>query len=287
MELYFSTGTTRGKTSTEVAEYLITNGVSRVELSGGEHNKSFLMDCRRLLKSDSADILLHNYSPVPRVPFSLNLASKNGEIQTKSVRLAKRAIQLSRDLGGRHYAVHAGFLFDPSPGQLGKAIDQTSLDDRQDSLSRFVDALIELREFGEAHGVSVLFENNPLSDANFKNFGVNPFLAVDIDEILEIASLSGVNLLLDVGHLKASSHLFSEITSRDPLMHLASVTSALHLSDNDGKEDQHLAFDENFWFFEMLDLFDNSCPTTLEISWSSLEDVHAALDLTSRRLKSK
>ena len=62
--------------------------------------------------------LMHNYFPIPKKSFVLNVASFNDEIRLTSLDHIKKAINLSSEIGARLYTFHPGFLTDPKGSNL-------------------------------------------------------------------------------------------------------------------------------------------------------------------------
>ena len=74
-KIFCSTGGAK-KSALDVAEYFLSNSITNIELSGGIYDpKTFdrILD----LQSKGANFLTHNYFPVPKESFVLNLASQN------------------------------------------------------------------------------------------------------------------------------------------------------------------------------------------------------------------
>ena len=86
-----------------------------------------------------------------------------------------------------------------------------------------------------------------------KIFGENPFLLVDPVEIKKIFKKvpNNVKLLLDTGHFKVSSKTigFNLLKSHKNIIdHIGGY----HLNENNGLEDQNLAFNMSSWFAKCL-----------------------------------
>ena len=110
--IYVSTGGFRDFTFLEAINILSHAGITAFELSGGR----FLDNINKPLKACSKkyNIALHNYFPIPKKPFVLNLASFREDIFTASSAHIANAIDLSSQIGAKFYSFHAGYLIDPS-----------------------------------------------------------------------------------------------------------------------------------------------------------------------------
>lgn len=249
--IYVSTGGDKIRSAYEYAKELTEIGISAIELSGGIHDNFQLEKLKSLLPD--VKIQVHNYFPPPAVPFVLNLASEDDEVAAASMSHVRKAFQWSEELNSKVFSVHAGFLFDPKPHDLGKRIKKVKLNKRENALQLFTNRITKLaKEFDEIGGI-LLIENNVLSSNNLINFGDNPFLLTEVDECKLFMNEvpHNVALLIDVAHLKvsANSQGFDAINA---LIELKEHTYAYHLSDNDGISDSNGIVSEQSWFWPFL-----------------------------------
>lgn len=135
----------------------------------------------------------------------LNIASIHPQIRAASVNLHRRAIQASSNAGAELYVIHPGF------SSWGSC--------RQRALHSLHQSLEELVPLQEDLGICLAVENMPRSDWLFFN-------EPDLD-------LHGLGLALDVGHAHTCDRL-SDFLEHPALVHV-------HLHDNSGNEDEHLA----------------------------------------------
>jgi sugar phosphate isomerase/epimerase len=222
--------------------------------------------------------MLHNYFPPPEEPFVFNLASENQEVLVRSMALAKAAIDKSSTCGAEHFAVHAGFLFDPAVSDLGNAISKSKLRPRDEGLEDFRRNILVLAKYAKEKKVKLLVENNVLSLANFLSFGCNPFLLASGQEIVDFFTNieSEVGFLLDVGHLSVSSNVLSEPREYF-LEEFSDFISGYHLHENGRESDQHLEIDKNSWF---LPLLNKDAPfATLEIHSQNFTEIKQSLEI--------
>lgn len=245
--IYLSTGGFSAKTFLQTSQLLTNQTIKGLELSAGQYTENLEADL--LTVSKKFNIALHNYFPVPMVPFVFNLASLDADIINKSMSHAKKAIKLSAKYGGEFYSFHAGYLLDPQVSELGKKIQKKKLNARGDGLKQFVKHVNELAEFAQQYGITLLIENNVVSEKNFESFNCNPLLMTEASEtklILE-QTADNVKLLIDVAHLKVSA----KTLSFDPVEYLnefKEITAAYHISDNNGLEDSNEPFTKDSWF---------------------------------------
>ncbi|OOF01929.1 sugar phosphate isomerase/epimerase family protein [Salinivibrio sp. MA607] len=280
--IYISTGGFSSSSFLETSKLFKNDVVQGLELSGGKHSDSLEQDLNEVSKH--FEIALHNYFPVPKVPFVFNLASCNDEIVRASMEHAKNAINLTSQYKGKYFSFHAGYLLDPQASELGKSIKKKKLNDRKSGLKQFIQNVNILADFAKSKGITLLIENNVISANNFASFGCDPLLMTESSETRYIFDNvnENVKLLVDVAHLKVSANTLSF----DPvgyLLEFRDVTAAYHISDNNGLEDSNQPFTRDSWFVDYirkdLDYY------SLEIYLSDIEMLEAQYVLLSEILR--
>ena len=211
-----------------------------IELSWGQYSKKI---SNNIIKNKNNIFAIHNYFPVPKKSFVLNLASNNSQIYRKTLSNFKRSINLSNKLKSRYFSFHAGFLLDPNPKNLGKTLEKIKLQPRKKTFETFVKRVNEVADYAKKKNVKILIENNVLTKKNLLKFGSNPLLLTGPNEIIKFfkKTNNNVGFLLDVGHLKVSSktlkfNLFNAHKKLKPII------EGYHLSDNNGLEDIKFCF---------------------------------------------
>ena len=178
--IYISSSCIKAKTIKESVTILAEVGFNNIELSGGtQYYSSFETDLIKLQDKYGLNYQLHNYFPPPPNHFVLNLASINKDIYNNSIKFAKKAISLSKKLGGTRYGIHAGYLIDFMPIEAGNKIVYREQSNRLKGINLFKDAWDILNdEAGDE--VKLYIENNVYSNSNFSTFSNNcPLLLVD------------------------------------------------------------------------------------------------------------
>ena len=251
-KIFCSTGGAK-KSALDVAEYFLSNSITNIELSGGIYDpKTFdrILD----LQSKGANFLTHNYFPVPKESFVLNLASQNSEILNKSIDFLTKSIIFSKNIGSKIFAVHAGFLVDPSPNEIGKSFNKQGVTKKSLALEIFLESITKLYEISEQYEIQLYVENNVISKSNFEIFGEDIFLMTTFNDFHFFINefKNRVRLLLDIGHLKVSCETHG-LDKLDQLDQSNKIASGYHLHDNFGFNDDHLIFDiETSWFAKNL-----------------------------------
>jgi len=249
--IYVSTGGNRSISGYESAFNFLNEGLIAVELSGGAYDKHQLEKLKTL--KENLSLQVHNYFPPPAQPFVLNLASHDSLIYEQSLAHIKKGIQWAIELGNPVYSFHAGFLFDPKPIDLGKHIEKQPLADRDKTLDLFIKRVNYLASEYKNRGVTLLVENNVLSNKNLSNFGSDPFLlteGVESNRFMREMP-ENVKLLIDVAHVKVTASSL-KFEPEKMLRECANWTYAYHLSDNDGITDSNSPVTNESWFWPYL-----------------------------------
>ena len=283
MPIFISTGGAKGISATSVARDLITNGLNRIELSGGIFVENISNELANL-KGGLNSLMIHNYFPIPENHFVMNLASMNHDIFTRTRNHIIESIKLTSEIDSKFYAVHAGFLLDPSPSELGNLIKKRMLVDRRIAYELFVERFCNIADIAISYGVRLLVENNVFSHQNLQEQGENSLLLVEPQEILDfIADCDGkAGLLLDLGHLKVSS-----TTLRFDLIEAISILNPIvegyHLHDNDSISDEHKTFTNETWFISKLKR--DAHFYTLEIHSLDIPDILSSVKILKESLE--
>lgn len=225
-------------------------GIENVEL--GSVHEYFDID---LLKKFSFNFIIHNYFPPPKEEFNLNLASDNQTIRSKSITLAKTAIDLCCDLNSPLYTFHAGFTVDPQ--KLGKKFSKESIVDREKSIKTYSESVIEIIEFASNRGISVAMEPNVVQKFNLIDGKNELCLFAEFDEIerlFKIISNKKFGLLLDLGHTSVTAH-WLKFDKNLFIEKFRSKIIAVHASNNNGLTDQHKSLTKDCWTASKLKMF--------------------------------
>ena len=119
MNTYISTGGFKKQTACQAALYLYQLGFKNIELSGGLYDEQLEKNLSSLISLD-CNISIHNYLPYSKNSYVLNLASFDENVSNQSIAHVKKSINICSRFEIPQYAVHAGFLFDPKPKELGR-----------------------------------------------------------------------------------------------------------------------------------------------------------------------
>ncbi len=242
--IYISSSCVKHSKIKDSVQELVDNGFRNIELSGGtEYYDGFEDDLLELKNKYDLNYICHNYFPPPKEHFVLNLASLDDNIYNKTMEHLKSAIKLSKKLGAKRFAFHAGFFIDIKVSEIGKKITKESLFDKKKSIQRFCNGFNELKTL--ASDVELYIENNVFSSTNAKTYNNdNFFMLTNTNECDKLKEKIDFNLLLDIAHLKVSSNTL-DLNFEDELNKMMSVSDYVHISDNDALHDLNYRLETN------------------------------------------
>ena len=249
--IYISTSCVKHNKIKDSVEELAENGFQNIELSGGtEYYENFENDLIVLKDKYKLNYRCHNYFPPPKKPFVLNLASLNDETFQMSFDHLKNVVALSSRLGADKFAFHAGFFIDIKLSEIGKKLSRDNLFDEKKSVERFCSAYDIVKE--QAKNVSLFIENNVFSKTNAETYDdENPFMMTNFNEYKSLKEKIDFNLLLDVAHLKVSAKTLG-LNWESEFENMMSVSSYIHVSDNDSFHDLNSQLTKNSSLLSML-----------------------------------
>jgi len=249
--IYVSSSCVKNNKIKDSVQELAGNGFKNIELSGGtEYYENFETDLLELKDKYNLNYRCHNYFPPPKKPFVLNLASLNDETFQMSFDHLKKVVALSSRLGADKFAFHAGFFIDIKLSEIGKKLSRDNLFDEKKSVERFCSAYDIVKE--QAKNVSLFIENNVFSKTNAETYdGENPFMMTNFNEYKSLKEKIDFNLLLDVAHLKVSAKTLG-LNWESEFENMMSVSSYIHVSDNDSFHDLNSQLTKNSSLLSML-----------------------------------
>ena len=254
-------------------------GIRNVELGSVHSNFSI-----KQLKRYNFNFLIHNYFPPPKNPFNFNLASKNKTLRNKSSRLAKKAIDLCCDIESPLYTFHAGFTVDPP--RLGKPLPRINISDRKEAIEIFVREVENIVDFANSRGIKVAMEPNVVQKFNLIENRNDLCLFAEYQEIKELYKIlknTSLGLLVDLGHTAVTSN-WLKFDKNDFVQKCSRHTYAIHVSNNNGYQDQHKGLTQKCWAISKLKKFKNK-PIILETMNLSIEKIKQNINLVENSIK--
>ncbi len=242
-EVYISTGAFGATHLGQILSQASVLGIDHIELSTGVAATPGLRETV-MAHRHGFRFLVHNYFPPPAAPFLLNLATSREDVGARTMALCRDAVRLCAAVGAPFYSVHCGFTFDSADGShLGNASQMTlpriSMDE---AMHHFIRRLSDLCRFGAAHGIKIAVENNVIAGFGLVDGGNRLCLGTDVESLTTIFEAVGGNdlgLLFDIGHAKVNQQTIGA-DMHDVLNAFGERLVALHVSDNDGFNDQNL-----------------------------------------------
>jgi len=238
----------------------------------------------KILKKFDFNFTIHNYFPPPKTPFNFNLASKNNTIRKKSSKLAKKAIDLCCDIESPLYTFHAGFTVDPP--KLGKPLPRINVSDRDDAIEIFVDEVKKIVDYANNRGIKVAMEPNVVQKFNLVENRNDLCLFAEyqeIEKLFKILRETSLGLLVDLGHTAVTSH-WLKFDKDEFVQKCGKYTFALHVSNNNGLQDQHRSLTQKCWAISKLKKFKNN-PIILETMNLSIEKIRQNINLVQNSIK--
>ncbi len=277
--LFLSTPYRPAKSISDILEELVQTPVRNVELSGGTDDGAGVdRPLRRMRQEHGFNYQLHNYFPPPPTHFILNIAAVDETERRRSVDFSRRAIALVAGLGLDRYTVHSGYRRRLFPGEDGGNFKPggPELSDRNKAYSSFERSVDELCACARENGILLGIENMfPAVENSDDSLMCRP---EELEWSLErFVGYPNFGILLDLAHLNISAQLLG--FDRDAFLarfisRHRSRLLAVHLSHNDGVQDDHRLPPPDSWQIDFLRECDNTAlPVTLEARNQPLGDI--------------
>jgi sugar phosphate isomerase/epimerase len=275
MNIFISSACSNEKKIDQVLEFFLKNKYNKIELTGNlTYNKNYLKILKFYQKKYNFKYLIHNYFPIPKIPFMLNLGSSNKDIQKKSLNNAIKAIKVCHELSIKKISFHAPFLIDFNFKQAGKRITQFEIMEKKKVIQLLKKNLKFLNSIA-GNKIKIYLENNVISKINYNSFGrKNFFLFTDSQSFKDLRNEISFRPLIDMGHLKVSSKTLG-LNFENEFLDLQKHTDYFHLSDNNGDEDSNKAISKNSNILKLLkNIQYDKKYLTLEVynSWKKIQN---------------
>ena len=236
-----------------------------VEISAPHPHES-IDDLKKILKKyrdQNYNFTFHNYFPAPKKSFVLNIASSEKDTIQACQKMLKDVLTLSFYANSNIYGIHAGYLSKATPQSDGNFQFEEKTYGYEKSLERATNFVNAANKDFEKKNVHLLIENL------FPSLSRRSSLFCDLKEISEFMQLvpKSVGLLLDLGHLNISSNLLKfdrEKFINKYLEFFGDRLSEVHISENNGLKDEHLALKKGSWQLEAIKKIKEIKPTLSE-----------------------
>ncbi len=277
--IFISSACSQKKRIDQAVLELAQHGFTCIELTGGtEYYPDYQQDLLDLQKQFNLNYLLHNYFPPPVDHFVINLASLDTTTFKQSLSQLKKSIELSTRFSASKFGFHAGFTVDIGANELGAAIGDKRVWSKEKGIERFCEGFLALKKYYNQAG-KLYLENNVYSLSNYKKFGdTAPLLLLTFEDYTALREKIDFAMLLDVAHLYVTCRTL-KLSFEKELAGFMTVTDYIHVSENDGMQDQNLGIEKRSFLFKQLAKYDLSQKTvTLEI-YSGIETVKQSYEL--------
>lgn len=270
--IFISSGGFRNKLINEIASYIELIGCKNIEYSSGPYQEQIAEKLLNLEIKNFA-VQIHNYFPVPKKSFVLNLASLNTVIWGNSFNHCLKSINLASKLKTKRYSVHCGFCYDPKTTELGKPFKKNFTFNKEDYEKKFIDTIKKLKNYADTKGVDFYIENNVVISENLRN-DKSMLLGTTIEEMVKFKQKTAAKILIDTGHLIVSANTLG-INESSQLNLAKNFADAYHLSTNNRIRDQNKEFNNQDKIFQAVrkdaDFY------TIEV-YSKLEEIKKSLN---------
>ena len=283
-EIYVSTTFIKDKSSVFKAIDLLKKiKVKNVEIGS---NHKYQKNITRL-KKYQFNYFVHNYFPVPKKDFIVNIASNNDQIRKKSINHIKKSISFTKFVGGKLYTFHPGFFSDPS----GASIDKTNYDFlfkkkfffdqkyKKNSYKKMVISIKEIIRYSKKHKVNIAIE----TEGSFKSKDhLMMQLPKDFTFFRKNFSHKDIGINLNLAHLNLAAKAFKFKKTRF-VNSIKKYIVAVELSHNYKNEDSHKPLLKNSWYFKFINShIPKGVPIILEFRNSRIDDVKSSIRLIKK-----
>jgi len=200
-----------GKPVLSALNLLIRNKINAVEIGSNhcyEESIEYVNDL-------NLDFLVHNYFPVPKNSFVINIASHDEAIRLRSIIHIKDAIDFCYRIGAKLYTFHPGFLVDPSSSNILSdnydfLWDKKSLknSDFNSAKYRMFTALDEIIKYAFTKSVRLAVETE--GSLSKKDYLLMQYPR-EFQEFADKYSPNDIGINLNIGHLNLAANAFGFI----------------------------------------------------------------------------
>lgn len=226
-------------------------GISAVEIGSNhcyEPDYSYVSDY-------SFEYLVHNYFPVPKESFVVNIASLDENIHQRSIKHIKDSIDFCYKINAGLYTFHPGFLTDPKGSNPSNQNYDFQWENEflkkanyEMAWERMVVAFQEIIHYAREIQVTIAFE----TEGSFhKKDHLMMQQPMEYERFLKLFSSDAIGINLNIGHLILAANAFG-FSYQSFVDMIADYVVAMELSHNNGVEDQHLPLQSDGWYWPLI-----------------------------------
>ena len=246
--------TTFAKDNSKISDVLLSckkSKISKVELGSNHiYEKNF----KKIIKKYKFDFLVHNYFPIPKKNFVVNIASFNPSIRNLSIQHVKKAIRFCKETNSKLYTFHPGFVGDPlKAGKSKKNYDFIWKKNKVKknynvAFKNMISSLKKIVQFAKKNKIKIAIE----TEGSFRK--KNLCLMQRPEEYRKLFyffSPAELGISLNIGHLNLASRAFN-FSRKKFVDRIKKYIVALELSHNNRLDDQHLPLKKNAWYWKII-----------------------------------
>ena len=280
--LYVSTTFIKDNQKIKIAlDILKSASIKNVEL-GSNHIYESNYD---YIKKYNFNFLVHNYFPIPKENFVINIASFDKKIREKSLNQIKKSINFYKKIGAKIYTFHPGFIVDPIKANFSEKNYDFIWPNRKSKKNynlAFKQMMISLKKivnFAKKKKVNIAIETE--GSYRKKNFLLLQ-RPTEYKKLFKFFTPDDLGINLNIGHLNLASKAFNFSKEKFVKM-LKPYIVAFELSHNNGFEDQHLPLQKGKWYWSVINDPDFSkVYKILEFRNTSIKNIKNVLKLLNR-----
>jgi len=198
--------------------------------------------------------LVHNYFPVPKKAFYINIASLDESIRAKSIEQIKKSINLCNEINALLYTFHPGFITDPGNKNNMDSYDfnwinnNLKFSNKDKSKDLMYKSLDEIIKYSKIKKVPLALETEG-SVVHKKHLHMQE--PEEYSEFVSKYNKEDIGISLNIGHLNLASKVFK--FDRDEFVELIKNNIiSIELSHNNRVDDQHLPLKKNSWYWDII-----------------------------------
>ena len=225
--------------------------ISNLELGSNHvYEKKF----QKIVKQYDFRFLVHNYFPIPKKAFVVNIASLNRGIRNLSLKHIKRAINFCKNINSKLYTFHPGFISDPIEANRSKKNydflwgNDALNNNYRLAFNQMIFSLKKIAKFAKKKKIKIAIE----TQGAFKK---KNFLLMqrpeEYQKLFKFFAPSELGISLNIGHLNLASKFF-DFSKLKFVEKLKPYIVAFELSHNNGIKDQHLPLKKNQWYWKII-----------------------------------
>jgi len=246
--------TTFAKNNSKVSDVLSIckrENISNIELGS---NHAYENNFKKIIKKHNFCFIVHNYFPIPKKSFVINIASSSKRIRNLSLQHIKKAINFCHETNSKLYTFHPGFVVDPITASKSNNnydfIWKKRILNKNYKLA-FKNMIVSLKEivnFSKSKGVKIAIETEGSVKKSKLLLMQKP---EEYQKLFKYFKPNELGINLNIGHLNLAAKVFN-FSKVEFVKKLKPYILAIELSHNNGVEDQHLPLKKNAWYWKII-----------------------------------